>query len=118
MDHHKLVLPEHMNDQGALFGGYLLKWLDEYAYIMVNIDYPNRNFLTIALENVVFKKPIACGQILRFAVNESKMGNTSVEYHVDVFGEKGSENQTNPLFQTNITFVSVDEDGNKKSIIN
>ena len=42
MDHRKLVLPEHLNDQGSLFGGYLLKWLDEFAYISANMDFPGR----------------------------------------------------------------------------
>ncbi len=31
MKHHKLILPEFMNGQSALFGGYLLKWIDELA---------------------------------------------------------------------------------------
>ncbi|MCZ6665748.1 MAG: hypothetical protein O7B81_10610 [Gammaproteobacteria bacterium] len=41
MEHHRIVLPEYLNDQGNLFGGYLLKWIDEFAYITVNIEFPN-----------------------------------------------------------------------------
>ena len=40
MNHRKLVLPGHMNDQGSLFGGYLLQWLDEFAYITANMEFP------------------------------------------------------------------------------
>jgi len=40
MKHTKIVLPEFMNDQGFLFGGYLLKWVDEFAYVTVRLDYP------------------------------------------------------------------------------
>ena len=45
MDHRKLVQPEYMNEQGSLFGGYLLKWLDEFAYITASIA-----FIAMALE--------------------------------------------------------------------
>ncbi len=35
MDHHKLVLPEFLNHHGFLFGGYLLKWIDEDSQKLV-----------------------------------------------------------------------------------
>ena len=76
MDHRKLVHPQHMNEQGSLFGGYLLKWLDEFAYITASVDYPGNRFVTIALNNVTFKHPIRCGQILCFSVNETHLGRS------------------------------------------
>lgn len=116
MDHHKLVLPEHINDQDSLFGGYLLKWLDEFAYITASIDFPGHRFVTIALENVEFKHQIACGQILRFSVNRVRVGTTSVEYCVEVFGANASEDSNRVLFATNITFVNITESGQKAPI--
>lgn len=115
MDHRKLVQPEHMNDQGSLFGGYLLKWLDEFAYITACIDYPGNGFVTIGLEQVEFRHPIGLGEILLFSVNEARKGKTSVEYLVEVFGEKEAASNTVPLFATKITFVNVRE-GNKAPI--
>jgi acyl-CoA hydrolase len=116
MDHHKLVLPEHINDQNSLFGGYLLKWLDEFAYITASIDFPGHRFVTIALENVEFKHQINCGQILRFSVNKNRVGTTSVEYSVDVVGAKTPDESKRVLFATNITFVNITESGQKAPI--
>jgi len=31
MNQYKLALPEHLNHYGYLFGGNMLKWVDEYA---------------------------------------------------------------------------------------
>jgi acyl-CoA hydrolase len=115
MDHRKLVQPEHMNDQGSLFGGYLLKWLDEFAYITACIDYPGNRFVTIALANVEFRHPIGLGEILRFSVNETRKGDSSVEYLVEVFGEKEAGSDKVALFETTITFVNV-KDGGKAPI--
>lgn len=116
MNHRKLVLPEHMNDQGSLFGGYLLKWLDEFAYITASLEFPGNRFVTIALNNVEFHHPIRCGQILRFAVSRGRLGASSVEYLIEVFGEKSNGEPEKVLFATGITFVNVTETGQKTPI--
>lgn len=119
MDHHKLVLPEYMNEQGTLFGGYLLKWIDEFAYITVNLDYPGHRFVTVAMDDVAFKRPIGSGQILRFSVRETRRGRTSVQYRVEVYGEKFQEEaplREEHLFETAITFVNLSRDGKAEAI--
>ena len=116
MEHRKLVHPEYMNDQGSLFGGYLLKWIDEFAYITACIDHPQNRFVTIALDNVEFNHPITLGEILRFDVSQTRMGNTSVEYLVEVYGEKNAPEKDQVLFATRITFVNLNNDGHKAKI--
>ena len=73
MINHKLVLPEHLNHYGYLFGGYLLHWVDEYAYITANLDFPGHRFVTIGLDNVVFRKSIRLGSVLKFDINRTRM---------------------------------------------
>ncbi len=116
MNHRKLVLPEYMNAQGSLFGGYLLKWLDEFAYITASMEFPDHRFVTIAMNNVEFRHPIHCGQILRFTINRARLGGSSVEYLVEVFSEKSSGADEQVLFVTGITFVNVTEAGEKQQI--
>src|SRR5690606_29199135 len=86
MDHHKLVLPEHINHYGFLFGGHLLQWIDEFAYITATVDYPGLRFVTVAMKDVQFKRRIGVGEVLRFAVNRSRTGQTSVQYRVRAHG--------------------------------
>lgn len=116
MEHHRLVRPEHMNHHGSLFGGYLLQWIDEFAYITANIDHPGNKFVTVALDNVIFKHRIECGQILCFSVKKTRLGTTSVEYSVAVYGERGAGSSKGVMFETKITFVAVSENGSKKPI--
>jgi acyl-CoA hydrolase len=115
MDHRKLVLPEHMNSQGSLFGGYLLKWLDEFAFITAQSEFPGHRFVTISMNNVEFRHPIVCGQILRFTVTRRRLGTTSVEYEVDVFDDRPGHDEK-VLFATQITFVNLDAAGKKTQI--
>ncbi len=121
MINHKLVLPEHLNHYGYLFGGYLLHWVDEYSYITANLDFPGRRFVTIGLESVVFRKNIRLGSILKFDINRIRRGNSSATYNVKVFSdsiESGSPGHsgTELVFDTNITFVNIDKDGGKQPI--
>jgi acyl-CoA hydrolase len=114
MRHHKLVLPEHMNHQGSLYGGYLLMWLDEVAYMTANLQFPHHRFVTVALDNVEFKHRIECGEIICFNVSLEKQGYSSVTYFVSVTGTRSETEKV--LFETRITFVSIDEKGVKRPV--
>jgi acyl-CoA hydrolase len=113
MDHHKLVLPEHMNHYGFLFGGYLLQWIDEFAYITATVDFPGLRFVTVAMENVQFNRGIRCGEVLRFVVDRVSRGTTSVRYRVRAHGLVLQEDPAAILFETTMTFVNVDPEGRK-----
>lgn len=116
MENYKLVLPEHLNHYGFLFGGNLLKWIDEVAYIAVTLDFPGCNFVTVGMDQVAFRKSIRGGSIIRFVSTKKKQGRTSVEYGVEAFTEKIESGEIERAFSTNITFVAVDEEGNKQQI--
>jgi acyl-CoA hydrolase len=116
MQTHKLVMPEHLNHFGFLFGGNLLKWIDEVSYIAVTLDYPGCNFVTVGMDKIEFRKSIRQGTILCFESKKNRIGTTSVEYIVDVTREEITTGSEELVFTTRITFVSVDENGRKKAI--
>lgn len=110
---YKLVMPEHLNDYGRLFGGNLLKWVDEFAWIAVSTEYAGSRFVTIGMNRVEFRKCVCSGSILRFEVAKLRTGTTSVTYQVEVFRRELRTTGEESIFQTEITFVRVDEHGNK-----
>lgn len=112
MENHRLVLPEHLNHYGFLFGGHLLKWVDEFAYIAATIEYPGYNFVTIGMDKVEFKKSVRQGTILKFMVEKTRVGTTSLQYLVHVYRSNNLE-EHNFIFSTRVTFVRVDEQGRK-----
>jgi acyl-CoA hydrolase len=116
MENYKLVLPEHLNHFGFLFGGNLLKWVDEVSYIAVTLDYPGCNFVTVAMDKVEFRKSIREGTILCFHTQKNRIGTTSVEYLVSVTKDSISTGKKELAFSTRITFVCLDERGEKKKI--
>lgn len=118
MENYKLVLPEHLNQYGYLFGGYLLQWVDEAAWICASLEYPACRFVTVAMDRVEFRKSVRQGAILRFEVKKTEAGNTSVHYTVEVFSDHLRTGKGEAIFSTTITFVCLDEQGRKTSLLN
>jgi len=113
MENYKLVLPEHLNHYGYLFGGNLLKWVDEVAWIAASLDYPGCNFVTIGMDRVEFKKSVKQGTLLRLEANKAKEGTTSVQYTVEVYRHDINTGDDIQIFRTNTTFVCIDGQGEK-----
>ena len=113
MENHKLVLPEQLNHYGYLMGGHLLKWVDEYAWIAASLDFPRANFVTIALDKVLFKKSVRQGTILKFLVDKTGQGRTSATYGVEVWANGKGVADSELIFTTRVTFVSIGADGEK-----
>ena len=113
MENYKLVMPEHLNHYGFLFGGNLLKWVDETAWIAASQDYAGCNFVTIGMDRVEFRKSIRQGTVLRINAEKSRTGNTSVQYTVTVFAGNIEAGTEEAVFSTTITFVRINADGKK-----
>ncbi len=47
MENFKVVRPGHLNHYDYLFGGELLKWVDEISWIAASCDYPGCKFVTV-----------------------------------------------------------------------
>ena len=116
MENYNLVRPEHLNHHGYLFGGQMLSWIDESAWMAAARDFPNCTFVTRAMDRIDFKHQVKNGSILRFDVTKTKTGNSSVTYLVEVYEDERSSVDEKLAFSTTVTFVNIDELGNKQKI--
>jgi len=113
MENHKLILPEHLNQYGFLFGGNLLKWVDEVAWIAASLEYPGCHFVTVAMDRVEFHRSVRQGAILRLEANRTHAGTTSVRYQVNVTRVGDEIGPNDPLFTTEVALVRIDAQGRK-----
>ena len=126
MEHHLLVRPEHLNQYGFLFGGYLLMWVDETAWIAASLDFPGCRFVTVAMNRVEFRHNVRSGSLLKLDIRRVRQGTTSVDYQVDVsragsegaspLGQSGGAAIGEEIFSTTVSFVRVDETGRKLAL--
>jgi acyl-CoA hydrolase len=115
METFKLVMPENLNHFGVLFGGYMLMWTDEVAWVAATLEYPGSRFVTIGMDRVEFRHGVREGTILRFSAVRSRLGTTSASYLVEVHRAAG-EVTDEAIFSTTVTLVNVDESGHKKPL--
>jgi acyl-CoA hydrolase len=111
-----LVRPEHLNHHGYLFGGQLLKWVDEFAWLTAARDFPKETLVTRAMDNIEFKTKVVNGSILRFRILPQRRGSTSISYTVDVFANRPLDSRDEQVFYTHVTFVNVDKSGKKRKL--
>lgn len=116
MENHKLVLRANLNHYGYLFGGDLLKWVDEYAWVAATLEWPGCRFVTVGLDHVEFRQSVREGTILKFIVERARVGRTSVGYRVTVLRGDADAAGTGPVFTTHVTLVNVDAAGHKQAL--
>lgn len=104
-----LIRPSHVNHYGRLFGGELMKWIDEIAGI-VAMRHCNANITTAAIDNLQFKAPGYGGQLVVLVGRVTFTGRTSMEIRVDTYVEErdGTRHVINRAY---VVMVAIDEDG-------
>lgn len=116
MNTYQMVRSEHLNHYGKLFGGYMLLWVDEMAWLTAARDFPGCNLVTRSMEKIDFNCPVESGSILRFNILPERIGNTSVTYEIHVFADAPGAETEKLVFSNKVTFVNLDSDGKTSSL--
>jgi acyl-CoA hydrolase len=116
MDNYTIVRKEHLNHHGYLFGGTLLSWVDEFAWIFASLDFPGCCLVTVGMDQVSFKERVVSGSILRFNILPAHRGTSSVSYVVKVFADAPGATVEKSVFSTKVTFVRIDAEGQKSPL--
>lgn len=109
MDTFQIVRTEHLNHHDKLFGGYMLLWVDELAWLTASRDFPGCRLVTRSMDKIDFTRPVAVGAILRFNIIPEKVGHTSIVYKVQVFADEPGADEEKSVFTNKITFVNLGE---------
>ncbi len=106
----ELVLPNHTNQLGNLFGGQLMQWVDICAALSA-AKHTNKICVTASVDRVDFHHPIKLGDAVTLIASVNRVFNTSMEVGVKVFAQNfraGTKVHTNTAY---LTYVSVDGTG-------
>ncbi len=106
----QLVLPEHTNAIGTIFGGQVAAWIDICAAIAAQ-RFCRRQVVTVSIDTLEFLHPIHRGHIAIFTAQVNAAWGTSMEIGVRVEGEDpltGTRTHTASAFAT---FVALDPEG-------
>jgi acyl-CoA hydrolase len=106
----QLMMPQHANVLGNVFGGVVLSMMDTTAAVSA-IRHARRVCVTVSVDRVDFREPIHVGDLLIMKSSVNFVGRTSMEIGVRVETENlltGVRLHTNSCY---LTFVAIDRNG-------
>jgi acyl-CoA hydrolase len=107
----KWVRPEDLNANGSLFGGSLLRWIDEEAAIYAIIQLGNHHVVTKYLSEINFESSAQQGDLLELGLVATRFGRTSITMRAVV---RNMITRRTILSIDKIVFVNIGPDGKPK----
>lgn len=104
----QILMPEHINGKGRLFGGKLVEWIDIVGGTVAR-RHSECNVITAAIDNLQFKQGAYINDTLFIMGRLTYVGNTSMEVRIDTYVEELTGIRK-PINRAYLVFVALDED--------
>lgn len=105
----KWVKPEDLNPNGTLFGGTLLRWIDEEAVIYAIVQLGNPHVVTKFISEINFVSSARQGDIIELGITATHFGHTSITLTCEV---RNKITRKSILTIDKLVFVNLDKEGN------
>src|SRR6266550_7838513 len=111
------LLPRDTNSQGTIFGGVILSYIDTAGSIEAHRRTKMERFVTVAMKEVIFHKPVFVGDLVSFYAETVSVGTTSITIRVIVETERvGSKKEVLRVTEAEVVYVAVDDNRMKTPI--
>ncbi len=104
----KLIKPEDLNSNDTLFGGALLRWIDEEAGIYAMTKLGTGRVVTKYMSDIDFIHSAKQGDVIEIGLEFLDVGTTSITFRCLV---RNLFSKQNIIAIDKIVFVRVDPDG-------
>lgn len=113
------LLPRDTNSAGTIFGGVILSYIDMAGAIEAHRRTGMDRFVTVAMREVIFHKPVFVGDLVSFYAETVSIGNTSITIRVIVETERVSTSvEQVRVTEAEVVYVAVDGNRQKTKIVN
>lgn len=109
-----LLMHSDINGQGRLFGGQLLRWIDEVAGVTA-MRHCGRNVTTAAIDQLSFKDGAYLDEMVVLIGRVTYVGKTSMEVRIDTYREN-HEGMRYPINRAYLVMVCMGEDGKPEEV--
>lgn len=111
----ELVLPNDTNNFGNLMGGRLMYWMD-IAAALAAMKHCAAPVVTASVDNISFQTPIKIGNVVHIEAKVTRAFNSSMEVHMNVWGEDAIQQYRYKSNEAYYTFVALDPNGKPRKI--
>ncbi|MEE2681630.1 MAG: acyl-CoA thioesterase [Planctomycetota bacterium] len=105
-----LMMPNHTNHEGTIFGGVILSNIDQAAYVEARRHGAHR-WVTAAVDRVDFLAPVYMGDIVSYWAWTSRKGTTSVTVNVEVCAQRRDTGRSCKVTTAELVMVAMGPDG-------
>ena len=107
------LLPRDTNSQGTIFGGVILSYIDTAGAIEAHRHTRMPRFVTVAMKEVIFHKPVFVGDLVSFYCETLRVGTTSITVRVVVEVERLGKSERVRVTEAEVIYVTVNKKGDK-----
>ena len=106
----ELVLPQHTNAIGSIFGGQIMAWVDIASAIAAQ-RHSGQQVVTASIDALNFVAPVYKGWVVNLRASVNFAGRTSMEVGVRIDAENTMTLEKFHTASAYLTFVAVDKNG-------
>ena len=110
-----LAMPADTNQNGDIFGGWLLAQMDISGGVFAAKITKTRN-VTVAIEAMNFRKPVYVGDLVSVHASVARIGKSSITVHLEAWVQRRKETHSIMVTDGNFTYVSIDDQGHPQAI--
>lgn len=107
----EMVLPQHTNALGSVFGGVIMSWIDICGAITAQ-RHSRLPVVTASIDYLQFVKPVMIGWTVNLKASVNYVGKTSMEVGVRIDAENPRTGETFHTASAYLSFVALDENRN------
>lgn len=111
----RLMMPTDANVLGNVFGGAIMRYMDEVAAI-VAWKHAGTNAVTASIDRMNFYAPVYVGNVLIMKASVNYVGRTSMEIGVRIEAHDPSTGKTTHTGSCYLTYVALDRKGKPTAI--
>ncbi|HET6781054.1 MAG TPA: acyl-CoA thioesterase, partial [bacterium] len=104
----QLVLPEHANVRGTLYGGRMMDWITTSA-TMAAMRLAKGAVLLASMDDLDFLHPVFISDVVTLRARVEFVGTSSMEVGVEVFAEDPERGNRRLTTSSHLAMVAVDE---------
>jgi acyl-CoA hydrolase len=108
-------MPTDANIRGNVFGGSILKYMDEIAAVAA-FRHARQNVVTASMDRMDFLAPVYLGDLLILKASVNYVGRTSMEIGVRIEAENLLTGKVTHTGSAYFTYVALDQNGHPTPI--
>lgn len=110
-----IAMPADTNPSGDIFGGWLVAQMDLAGGNVASVKTKGR-VVTVAIDALVFHKPVFIGDEVSCYAEVIRIGNTSLTLHIEAWVRRALQEEIIKVTEGTFTFVAIDEEHKPREV--